>query len=218
MGYLRVAYVTQDLTDPDKEYQREIEEFPLKIGKYRFKKHPLFSFWLLRYEHNILTFSVKNHLYEVKVNQYMYFTYKKTSKKQIDIFFEIMDEEWIDECEEKVEEDKEPIGLQEIPDALLKVHYEESERDTYDEYKHEEDFELAAVVGTNVRIRAVEGNLLVKSIPSIDEVLLEVTGHYGKTFSVTTKEEGIFTAGDTYGRNDNFRSFSCKVTVQLIKK
>lgn len=97
MGYLRVIYVTYDLDNPSKDYKRDIEPFPLKAGKYRLNKHPFFVFWLLDYSKNTLTFRVKNNQYSIKVNQYTFLTYKKTSKKKIDVFFEIMDEEWVDE-------------------------------------------------------------------------------------------------------------------------
>ena len=219
MGYLRVAYVTQDLRNPDKEYKRDIESFPLKIGKYRLKKHPLFSFWLLKYEHNTLSFSVKDIIHSVKVNQYMYFTYKKTHSKQIDIFFEIMDEEWVDETsEEKAQEEQLTPSLESIPGALLKIHSEVSEQDAHSNGTFEKDYELPAVLNANTYISTVEGDLVVKRIISEDEILMSVTGHYGKEILVTTGSDGVYSAGDSYGYNDHFRAFSCKLTIKLVKK
>ena len=218
MGYLRVIYVIDDLEHPSKDYNRSIENFPLQIGKYRLKKHPLFSFSLLRYEHNTLTFSVKNHLYEVKVNQYTFFTYKKTSKKKIDVFFEIMDEEWVDEPSEKEVEEELLPSLEEIPEAVLQVHLKVDEIDTYTNHTDEKDFELPVVVNTKKRLPAIEGDLIVKRIISEDEVHMEVTGHWGKDFVVTSKEEGMFKAGDSYGCNDNFQAFSIELVVKLVKK
>ena len=216
MGYLRVIYVIDDLEHPSKDYNRSIETFPLKIGKYRLKKHPLFSFWLLKYEHNTLTFLVKNYLYEVKVNQYTFFTYKKNRKRKIDVFFEIMDEEWVDEP--KQEEQELPPSLESVPGMVLQVHSIVSEKDIYSEEKREKDFELPLMNGSNKHLSTVEGDLIVKRIVSEDEVHMSVTGHWGKDFVVTSKEEGVFEAGDSYGYNDNFRAFSIKLVVKLVKK
>lgn len=93
MGYLRIGYVKEGLENPQKDCHRDLECFPLKVGNYRLKKHPLFSFKLIKYENHILTFSNKRNVYQVKANQYTFFTYKKTDKYQIVVFFEIMDEE-----------------------------------------------------------------------------------------------------------------------------
>ena len=219
MGYLRVIYVIDDLEHPSKDYNRSIENFPLKVGKYRLKKHPLFSFLILKYEHNILTFSVKNRLHEVKVNQYMFFTYKKTRKKKIDVFFEIMDEEWVDEpSEEEVKEQQLPPSLESIPETVIQVHSIKSDMDIYSESTREEDFELPATKGADKYLSTIEGNLIVKRIVSEDEVHMSVTGHWGKDFVVTSSEEGVFEAGDSYGYNDNFRAFSIKLVAKLVKK
>ena len=126
MGYLRVIYVKENLINPSKDFNREIETFPLKVGKYRLKKHPLFVFWILGYSKNTLTFGVKNSKYSIKVNQYTFLTYKKTKKKKIDVFFEIMDEEWVEE-EKKIEE---VSDLKEIPNMVLKIHQKRTEVDT----------------------------------------------------------------------------------------
>ena len=218
MGYLRVAYVIQDLKNPDKEYHRDIEQFPLKIGKYRFKKHPLFSFWLLEYKNNTLTFAVKNYKYQVKVNQYMYFTYKKNSTKQIDIFFEIMDEEWVDESIEDKKEQQLPPCLESISDKVIQVHSIISDVDTYSQTTKEDDFELPAALNANKYLSTVEGDLKVKRINSENEVLLEITGHYRKEILVTSDKDGVYEVGDSYGYNDNFRAFSIKLTIKLVKK
>ena len=214
MGYLRVAYVIEDLKDPKKDYRRDIETFPLQMGKYRLKKHPLFSFWIVRYEHNTLTFSVKNEMYDVKVNQYMYFTYKTTKTKKVDVFFEIMDEEWVDE----VKEEEELPSLDGVSDAKLLVHLERYARDIYSESTKEQDYEIPLILNESIDISIVNGKLFVKRIISEDEVLMSVNGHYGKDFIVTSEKEGIFKAGDSYGHNDNFYAFSCKITVKLVKK
>ena len=217
MGYLRVAYVVENLIDPKKDYRRDIETFPLQIGKYRLKKHPLFSFWLLRYEHNTLTFAVKNDKYQVKVDQYTYFTYKKTKKKKVDIFFEIMDEEWVDE-EVEVKNEEELTSLESVLGYALQVHSVVNEIDSYSNQTFEKDFELPVIKEANKYISTVEGNLIVKRIISENEIELEVTGHYGKNLIVTLSDEGIYKASDSYGYNDNFRAFSITLTIKLVKK
>ena len=219
MGYLRVIYVIDDLEHPSKDYNRSIENFPLEIGKYRLKKHPLFSFEILKYKHNILTFSVKNRLHEVKVNQYVFFTYKKTRKKKIDVFFEIMDEEWVDEpSKEEAKEQELSPSLESVPDAVIQVHSITSNRDIYSESTKEEDFELPVMKGANKHLSTIEGDLIVERIVSEDEIHMSVTGHWGKDFVVTSNKEGVFEARDSYGYNDNFRAFSIKLVAKLVKK
>ena len=219
MGQLRVAYITDDLLHPSKDYKRDIEFFPLKSGKYRLKKHPTFSFVVESFAHNTLTFKFKGETHTLLVNQYTYFTIKQTSSKKIDVFFEIMDEEWVDE---KDESDKNgelsADAITEIPDKVLKIHYEDTEIDSYSRNDSEKDFELPAVVGANIEILSVNGILKVEKIYSEESVQLTISGHYGKEIIVTSDEPGIYDVGDTYGYNDNFRSFSCKMTIQLVKK
>ena len=104
MKRLRVIYVIEDLTKEfgDKlRFKRDIDFFPLKPGKYRHSKHELFSFNILSYETPNLTLGYKDKRFTIQDGQYTYFTLKKSDEKEIEIFFEIVEEKTLDEVKEE---------------------------------------------------------------------------------------------------------------------
>ena len=74
------------------------------------------------------------------------------------------------------------------------------------------------MVGASVKLSIIEGSMTVKEIISEDKVLIDISGHWGDEIIVTSDKEGEFSVADSFGYNDNFRAFSIKLTIKLVKK
>lgn len=93
MKLLRVYYTSEDLKKMSGERVKlDIDNFPLKPGKYRLNKHPFIVFLIFGYENGQVSFGFKNNKYTLKDGCYTYFKLKKTETHEYAVFFEIVEE------------------------------------------------------------------------------------------------------------------------------
>ena len=102
MKLLRVYYTSEDLIKKSGErVELDIDNFPLKPGKYRLNKHPFFVFSIFNYSNGEVSFGFKNNKYTLKDGCYTYFKLKKTDTHEYTVFFEMVEEKVESEIVEK---------------------------------------------------------------------------------------------------------------------
>ena len=213
MKQIRVNYVISKKTPKGIDCDRSPECFPLEVGTYRLKKHPEITVEITKVDRENWWFILNNNGDETKLphGAYTWIELDNDPKREVTIYLESEAEPG------DFPPEVEPLSLPEIKGATLLIKVDYYDRDTYSGTNSTYEETLPVVHKANMMLKWYDQVIRVKRIISNHEVVIGI-GPKGDEFTVTDKEDGTYQDGGTYGYNDNWRSFSVKITVKLIKK